>query len=181
VSGLLIELYSPGLILPGIVGAVSLIMAFYSFQTLSASFAGVLLILVGFLLYVLELKVHSYGLLALSATASVLFGTLMLFRNSGAGVSVSWSVLASTLATLVVLVAGLLFIATKAFARRSKVGVDGLQGQIALTDTELRPRGKVLLGGELWHAESLDGDIPAGCEVRVDSAEGLILKVRRKI
>jgi membrane-bound serine protease (ClpP class) len=180
VSGLLIELYSPGLILPGIVGVVSLIMAFYSFQTLSASFAGVLLIMLGFLLYVLELKVHSFGLLAVTATASILFGTLMLFRNSGEGVSVSWNVIASTLGTLVVLVGSMLYVATQAFKKRSKAGAEGMIGQIGVADSELNPSGKVTLGGELWKAESLEGDIPAGAAVRVEGEEGLTLKVRRK-
>jgi len=180
VSGLLIELYSPGLILPGIVGAVSLILAFYSFQTLSASFAGVLLILVGFLLYVLELKVHSYGLLTVSATASILFGTLMLFRNTGGGLSVSGTVLLSALGTLVALVAALLVIATQAFRKRSHAGMEGMIGRSGVADTDLNPRGKVTLDGELWNAQSLDGDLPAGTEVRVDASEGLTLKVRRK-
>jgi len=180
VSGLLIELYSPGLILPGIVGVVSLIMAFYSFQTLSASFAGVLLILLGFLLYVLELKVHSFGLLAATATASILFGTLMLFRNSGEGISVSGSVIVSTLGTLLALVGSLLVIATQAFRRRSKAGADGMIGQSGVADTELNPSGTVALSGELWKAESLEGDIPAGTAVEVAGAEGLTLKVKRK-
>jgi membrane-bound serine protease (ClpP class) len=180
VSGLLIELYSPGLILPGIVGVVSLIMAFYSFQTLSASFAGVLLIMLGFLLYVLELKVHTFGLLAVTATASILFGTLMLFRNSGEGVSVSWNVIGSTLGTLVVLVGSMLYVATQAFKRRSKAGAEGMIGQFGVADTDLSPAGKVILGGELWKAESLEGDIPAGTAVRVEGEEGLTLKVRRK-
>ena len=180
VSGLLIELYSPGLILPGIVGVVSLIMAFYSFQTLSASFAGVLLIMLGFLLYVLELKVHSFGLLAVTATTSILFGTLMLFRNSGEGISVSWSVILSTLGTLLALVAGLLCIATQAFRKRSKAGAEGMIGQSAVADTDLNRSGQVTLGGELWKAESLEGDIPAGTAVKVEGQEGLTLKVRRK-
>ena len=179
VSGLLIELYSPGLILPGIVGVVSLVLAFYSFQTLSASLAGILLIMLGFLLYVLELKVHSYGLLALSATASILFGAMMLFRNSGGGISLSWSVLASTLGTLVVLMGMLLFIAARVFARRSKTGAEGLIGQTGTAETDLSPDGKVALGGELWKARSLEGDIPAGVVVKVEGADGLTLKVRR--
>ncbi len=178
VSGLLIELYSPGLILPGIVGAVSLILAFYSFQTLSASFAGVLLILVGFLLYVVEIKIASYGLLALSGTAAILLGAMMLFRESGGGLRVSSGVLASTVGTLAVLVAALLAIATRAFSRRSKTGAEGLAGQVAVVLTDLSPRGEVALGGELWRAESLEGNIPAGEEVRVEEADGLTLKVR---
>ena len=180
VSGLLIELYSPGLILPGIVGVVSLIMAFYSFQTLSASFAGVLLILLGLVLYILELKVQSYGLLAVSATAAVLFGTLMLFRHSPGGVSISWSVVLSTVGTLAALAAVLIAIAARAMGRRAKTGAEGLIGQAGRAETELAPAGKVSLGGELWKAESLDGTLPAGTAVRVESAEGLTLKVRRK-
>jgi membrane-bound serine protease (ClpP class) len=180
VSGLLIELYSPGLILPGIVGTVSLIMAFYSFQTLSASFAGVLLILVGLILYVLELKVQSYGLLAVSATAAVLFGTVMLFRHSPGGVSISWSVIASTVGTLAALAAALIAIAARAMGKRSKTGAEGLIGQSGTVETELNPLGKVTMGGELWKAESLEGTIPAGAAVKVEAAEGLTLKVRRK-
>jgi membrane-bound serine protease (ClpP class) len=180
VSGLLIELYSPGLILPGLVGTVSLIMAFYSFQTLSASFAGVLLILVGLILYVLELKVQSYGLLAVSATAAVLFGTVMLFRHSPGGVSISWGVIVSTVGTLAALAAALIAIAARAMARRSKTGAEGLIGQSGTVETELNPLGKVTMGGELWKAESLEGTIPAGTVVRVEAAEGLTLKVRRK-
>ena len=180
VSGLLIELYSPGLILPGIVGVVSLIMAFYSFQTLSASFAGVLLIMLGFLLYVLELKVHSFGLLAVTATTSILFGTLMLFRNSGEGISVSWSVILSTLGTLLALVAGLLCIATQAFRKRSKAGAEGMIGQSAVADTDLNRSGQVTLGGELWKAESLEQTISAGRAVDVVGEDGLTLKVRRR-
>jgi membrane-bound serine protease (ClpP class) len=180
VSGLLIELYSPGLILPGVVGVVSLIMAFYSFQTLSASFAGVLLILLGFLLYVLELKVHSFGLLAVTATAAILFGTLMLFRNSGEGISVSWSVIGSTLGTLVALVACLLLIAAQAFRKRSQAGAEGMVGQCGVAETELNPSGTVTLLGELWKAESLEGNIPAGTAVKVEGEEGLTLKVKRR-
>ncbi|HAM34369.1 MAG TPA: serine protease [Elusimicrobia bacterium] len=179
VSGLLIELYSPGLILPGIVGAISLILAFYSFQTLSASFAGVLLILFGFLLYVLEIKITSYGLLAVSGTAAILFGAMMLFRDSG-GVSVSWSVLASTVATLAALVLALIALTARVFKRRPKTGADGLVGQTAVVREDLLPEGKVALGGELWRAKSLEGNIPKGAEVRVEGAEGLTLTVARK-
>ncbi len=82
VTGILIELYSPGLILPGLVGAVSLILAFYSFQTLSVNFAGVLFIAIGFLLFLLELKIASFGLLAIGGTAAVLFVYMMLFKDS---------------------------------------------------------------------------------------------------
>jgi membrane-bound serine protease (ClpP class) len=180
VSGLLIELYSPGLILPGIVGAASLILAFYSFHTLSASYAGILLILMGFLLYILELKFTSFGLLALSGTAAVFFGALMLFRGSGGGLRISMGVLTGTVGTMAAVFAALFYIASQALARRSRVGLEGLVGAKGRAVSPLDCHGTVSLQGELWRAESVEGSIPSGAEIIVVSAEGLALKVRRK-
>ncbi len=179
VSGLLIELYSPGLILPGIVGAGSLILAFYSFQTLSASYAGLLLILMGLLLYVLELKVTSFGLLAVSGTAAVLFGGMMLFRDAP-GLAVSWPSLAATGATMLAVVAGLLYVTKQALWRKARTGAEGLEGAHGVAVSPLDPMGKIGLHDELWQAESLEGNLPAGTEVVVVSCEGLTLKVRKK-
>lgn len=179
VAGIMIELYSPGLILPGIVGAVALITAFYSFQTLSAGFAGLLLIALGFLLFLLELKVHSFGLLTLSGMASVLFGALMLFRDSSGGLAVSKAAIAAALGPTLAVLLGLLFIAKQALRGRSKTGAEALKGAKAVAATALRPRGTVSLGSELWRAESVEGDVAEGAEVTVVSAEGLTLKVRR--
>lgn len=182
VSGMLIELYSPGLIVPGIVGAVSLILAFYSFQTLSANFAGVLLIMLGLLLYVLELKITSFGLLAVSGTAAILFGSLMMFKTAGAvgGLAISGTVIASTVGTLACLMVALLYIAKKTMTRPAAIGLDGAAGQKARVTAPLVPLGEVQWRGERWRAESLEGTIPAGADVIIDSAEGLTLKVRRR-
>ncbi|MBI3551113.1 MAG: nodulation protein NfeD [Elusimicrobia bacterium] len=179
VAGIMIELYSPGLILPGIVGAVSLITAFYSFQTLSASFAGLLLIALGFLLFILEFKVHSFGLLTLSGTASILFGALMLFRDSGGGVAVSKTTIAATIGPLLAFLFALLYIVRQALHGRSKTGAEGLKGAKCTTSTPLTPRGTVSLNSELWRAESVEGDIAQGADVVVVSSEGLVLKVRK--
>ena len=179
VSGLLIELYSPGLILPGIVGAVSLVLAFYSFQTLSANYAGLILIALGFVFFLLELKITSFGLLALSGTAAVIFGGLMLFKDSG-GLAIAWPVLASTAATLLAVAAFLGFVAAKAFGGRVKTGAEGLKGALGVATTPLSPRGTVRVQGELWDAVSAHGEIPAGAEVVVVAVDGLALKVRRK-
>jgi membrane-bound serine protease (ClpP class) len=179
VSGLLIELYSPGLILPGLVGAVSLILAFYSFHTLSAVFAGFMLILVGFILFILELKVTSFGLLGLSGTAAVLFGGMMLFRDNIGGLHVSGGILLGTLGTLLAVMAGLLILVKKVLSRRPLTGAAGLEGSLCTAATPLEPRGTVLLvGGELWRAESLEGPQKAGSELFVESVEGLTLRVR---
>jgi membrane-bound serine protease (ClpP class) len=179
VSGLLIELYNPGLILPGIVGALSLILAFYSFQTLSASYAGVLLLLFGVVLYLLEIKIVSHGLLALGGTAAMLFGALMLFKNAELGVSVAWSVILSTVGTLVAVLTVLLMIAKAAMGKRSPAGLDSARGQKATVVEALSPEGKILWQGELWRARCDEGTVPAGAEVAIESVEGLLARVRR--
>lgn len=180
VSGLLIELYNPGLIVPGIVGAGSLILAFYSFQTLSANFAGVLLILLGFVLYLLEIKITSFGLLALTGTAAALFGSLMLFESTGGWLAVSWKVIGGMIGVLAALAAALGWISIKILARRSTAGAEGLVGARATVVLPLNPTGTVRLGDEVWRAESENGEtIASGTAVVVVASAGLTLKVRR--
>ncbi|OGR65544.1 MAG: hypothetical protein A2X31_00180 [Elusimicrobia bacterium GWB2_63_22] len=178
-AGLFIELYNPGLILPGVVGAVSLVMAFYSFQTLSANFAGVALIMLGFVFFIVEIKVVSYGLLTLAGAASVLMGGLMLFNQpSMGGLSISMSMLLSTVVGLIAVVAGVAFIALRAQLRRVVTGIESLEGRKGLAKTALAPKGTVLVEGELWEAESVSGDIPAGAEVIVTAVQGFKIRVR---
>jgi membrane-bound serine protease (ClpP class) len=179
VGGIMIELYSPGLILPGIVGAVSLITAFYSFQTLSANFAGVLLIALGFLLFILEFKVHAFGLLTLSGTASILFGALMLFKNSGGGLEVSLGAIIGTVGVMLAVLFGLFCVVRQALRGKARAGSEALKGVRCEAATALSPRGTVSLNSELWRAEAVEGEIPKGSAVVVVSCEGLTLKVRR--
>ena len=178
-AGLFIELYSPGLILPGVVGAVSLVMAFYSFQTLSVNFAGIALILLGFVFFVAEIKVISYGLLTLAGAASILLGGLMLFNQpSMGGLFVSLNMLLSTVIGLIAVVAAVAFIALRAQLRTVVTGIESLAGKRGLAKTALAPGGKVLVEGELWDAESVSGDLPAGAHVEVTAVEGFKIRVR---
>jgi len=178
-AGLFIELYNPGLILPGVVGAVSLVMAFYSFQTLSANFAGVALILLGFVFFIAEIKVVSYGLLTLAGAASILLGALMLFTNpSLGGLAVSISMVLSTIVGLIAVVAALAFVVARAQLRKVVTGIESLKDKRGLAKTALTPKGKVLVEGELWDAESVSGDLPEGAEVDVTAVEGFKIRVR---
>lgn len=179
-GGIFIEMYNPGLILPGIIGVLCLILAFYSFQTLSASYAGVLLILAGLAFFLLEIKVASYGLLALGGVAATLLGVLMLFQQPLGGVSVSWSVIASSLAGVLAVVAGMSYLVYRAYRGRGTTGREGLIGAEGKVLEPLAPRGRVSLMGEIWEAESSRGDVPAGAEVVVEDVRGLRLKVRPK-
>ncbi len=178
-AGLFIELYNPGLILPGVVGAVSLVMGFYAFQTLSANFAGLALIMLGFVFFIAEIKVVSYGLLTVGGALSILLGGLMLFNQpSMGGLSVSMSMLLSTIIGMIAVVAALAYIVLKAQLRQVVTGIESLTDKKGLAKTALTPSGKVLVEGELWDAHSVSGDIPAGAEVAVTAVEGFHIRVR---
>lgn len=180
-GGLFIELYNPGLILPGIVGLVALLLAFYSFQTLSASYAGVLLILAGFLFFLLEIKVTSYGMLALGGVTATLLGALMLFQQEPlGGLSVSWTVIGSSIAAMLSVTALLSWIVYRAYKRQGTTGPEGMVGAGGRALGRLDPAGKVEVFGEIWDARTDDGPIEDGAAVVVESIEGLRLKVRKK-
>ena len=179
-AGLFIELYNPGLILPGVVGAVSLVLSFYSFQTLSANFAGILLILLGFLFFIAEIKVLSYGLLTLGGVVSIILGALMLFNQpSMGGLSLSMHILTSALISLLAVTAALTWMVIRAQMRGVVTGIESLAGKKGLAKSALTPKGTVLSEGELWAAESVSGDLQAGAEVIVESVQGFKIKVRK--
>ena len=174
--GLLAELYNPGAILPGIVGAISLILAFYSLQTLPVNYAGVLLIILGIVLFILEIKVTSYGLLSLGGLASLIFGGLLLIRTDAPFLQVSLSFIVPTAVTFGAALLLLTWLAVKTKRRMSVTGVEGMVGTIAVAKTDVAPRGRVFLQGELWDAVS-EEPIREGEEAEVKSVAGLTLRV----
>jgi len=179
-AGMFIELYNPGLILPGVVGAMSLVLGFYSFQTLSANFAGVLLILLGFVFFIAEIKVLSYGLLTIGGVTSVILGALMLFdQPSLGGLTVSMHILGSMLLALIAVTAALTWVVIRAQMRGVVTGIESLVGRKGLAKSALTPKGTVLVEGELWAAESASGDVAAGAEVIVEAVQGFKIKVRK--
>lgn len=179
-AGIFIELYNPGLILPGVVGGISMVLAFYAFQTLSANFAGLALIFLGFIFFIAEIKVMSYGLLSIGGVISIVLGTLMLFNNpSISGISVSGDILMSNLIGLIAIVAILSYIVVRSQMRKVVTGIEAIVGQKGITKTKLSPKGKVFVSGEIWEAESLSGDIDENCEIVIDKIEGFKVFVRK--
>src|SRR5436853_4259111 len=175
--GLLAELYNPGAILPGIVGAISLILAFYSLQTLPINYAGVLLIILGIVLFILEIKVMSYGLLSLGGIAAMTFGALLLVKTDAPFMKVSLSVIIPTVVTFGALLLAITWLAVKSQMRRPVTGPEGMVGSIAVAKTDLAPRGKVFLQGEIWDAVS-EEPLREGEEAEVKAVAGLTLTVR---
>ena len=175
--GLFFELSNPGVILPGVIGGISLILAFFAFQSLPISYAGLLLILFGIVLFIAEVKVVSHGVLAVGGVVSLLLGSLMLYEAPAADLRVSWWVLVPTVS----LTAGMFIVAltagVKALGRRPMTGAAGLIGLTGVARSMLDPEGQVLVLGELWRARADPGPVAEGETVRVVAVEGLTLKV----
>jgi membrane-bound serine protease (ClpP class) len=180
VLGITVELFNPGLIFPGTVGAICLIIGLFGLQVLPINWAGLLLMVLAAAFFTAELFVVSHGALSLAGAVSFVFGALLLFEPAGDTYEVSIWVVLAIAATL----AGLIGIAfTKALqARRAKpqTGADELAEQIGIVRQTLDPEGFVFVNGELWRAHTADGPIAAGETVRVDRVEdGLVLEVSR--
>jgi membrane-bound serine protease (ClpP class) len=173
-AGLYFELAHPGVIFPGVIGAISLILAFYSFQTLPVNYAGLLLIVLAIILFIAEVKVTSYGMLSLGGIISLTLGSIMLFEDVG----VSLRLMAPTVA----LVAGFFVVvstlAYRAYRSRPKGGMDGLVGEVGLVRKPIDPEGLVFVHGEYWRARCKE-KIDEGERVEVEGVDGLILKVKR--
>lgn len=175
--GLIAELYNPGAILPGVVGAISLILAFYSLQSLPVNYAGVLLLILGLVFLILEATVTSFGLLAIGGVISLILGSLMLIREEFPFYQLSWAVILP----VVLVAAGFTFLVAtfgvKSFRRRAVTGKEGMVGLIGVAKTDVNPHGKVFVHGELWDAYS-DEPIHAGSSVQVVDIQGLTLHVK---
>lgn len=176
--GLFFELSNPGVILPGVIGGISLLLSFFAFQTLPVNYTGMALILLGIILFIAEIKVVSYGMLAVGGMVSMVLGSLMLFPSPEPYLRLSWSVIIVTV--LMTTIFFLVVIAKVVQAHREKTitGVEAMPGEQGVADTDIMPEGKVFLRGEYWNAESSE-PIMKGEKVQVVEVNGLHLKVHK--
>lgn len=176
-AGLYAEFNHPGSWVPGLVGAVALILFAFSAQQLPISAIGLLLVLLGLALFVLELKITSHGVLGIAGTIAVVAGSVMLFPSASRDLRPPLLVVLPGSLTL----AALCFAATRLAikARRAPVasGVEGLRGEIGIVEQPLAPEGTVFVHGELWKAVAAGGPVPAGARVRVVRVRDLIVDV----
>jgi len=173
-AGLYFELAHPGAIFPGVIGAISLVLAFYSFQTLPVNYAGLLLIALAIIFFIAEIKVTSYGMLSIGGLISLILGSIMLFEN----MRVSLRLMMPTVALVggfFVVVATLAF---RAYRSKPKSGAEGLMGEIGVVKQRIDPEGLVFVHGEYWRAVASE-PIDEGEKVRVEGMDGLVLKVRK--
>ncbi len=175
--GLIAELYNPGAILPGVVGAISLILAFYSFQSLPINYAGVLLFLLGIVFFILEASITSYGLLGIGGAVSMLLGSVMLIKTDVEFLQISWSVILPVVALTAAFSLFMVGMGVRAMRRRPMTGREEMVGLVGVATTALAPRGQFAVHGELWEAVS-ECPLQAGTAAEVTRVEGLRLHVK---
>jgi membrane-bound serine protease (ClpP class) len=179
--GLTIELWNPGAILPGVVGGICLLLAFFALQVLPVNYAGVLLILLGLVLLILEVKVTSFGLLAIGGILSLFFGSIMLIDSPLPEMQIGLRLIIPVTLGMSAIILFLVGLAVQALRLPATTGSDGMIGEMghALTAIELGGSGNVQTHGEIWAATSTD-PVSAGDAVRVTGVEGLRLRVRKE-
>ncbi|MBP8976356.1 MAG: nodulation protein NfeD, partial [Bacteroidetes bacterium] len=179
VYGLIFELYNPGSIVPGVIGVISLILALYAMQTLPINYAGLGLIIVGIILFILEIKIVSHGLLSIGGVLCLFLGSIMLIRTpSGLEImQLSWTVIIFSVVITTAFFLLIAYLGIKVQQRKPATGEEGIVGEIGEAIETLDPQGTVRVHGELWKAISISGKIPKGTQVKVVRVNNLTLYV----
>lgn len=177
IYGLFFELYNPGTIVPGVIGGICLILAFFAFQTLPVNIAGLLLLILAIIMFILEIKVTSYGVLTIGGTISLILGSVMLIESPIPGLRVSWGVILPAAIGTILFFLVAIALSIKAQKRRPTTGIEGMVGEKGQVVNELNPDGSIKIRGEFWNAKSKSGNIPSGATVAVKDIERMILIV----
>lgn len=179
VYGLFFELQNPGMIFPGVVGGICIILGFYALQLLPVNYAGVALILLSAFLFILEIYITSHGLLAIGGIISLVFGSLILFESDVQFLRLSWEVI---VIAVIIVAAFFIFIVSmgiRAQFRKRATGKEGLVGEVGEAKTDITVSGgTVFVHGEYWNAVS-DATIKKGSSVKVMSSKDMIVKVKK--
>lgn len=182
IYGLFFELSNPGAILPGVLGGIFLILAFYSLQTLPVNWAGMALILFALILFILEVKVTSYGILTMGGIVAMFLGSIMLFSKPMTAfdpvVKVSLRIIVIATAATAAFFVFALGMALKAHRRQVTTGKEGMVGEVGTAFSNLNPSGQVQVHGEIWQASS-EVPIRKGERVRVVAVQGMEIMVEQ--
>ncbi len=177
--GLYFEFSNPGAILPGVLGGISLLLAIFSFQILPINYVGLLLILLAIGLFILEIKVQSYGILSVGGIIAMLIGSIMLINAPIPELRPSLNFIIPVAVGISLIFIFLIYIAIRAHTKKVFTGKEGLVGEIGTASTRINPEGKVFVMGEIWNAES-EEDIPKGSKVEITEVlKNLKIKVKK--
>ncbi len=175
--GLYLEFSNPGIIIPGVIGGISLLLAFLAFQILPINYTGVLLILLSFGFFIAEIKVQGFGMLGVGGFISFLLGSLILIDAPIPEMRPAMTLIATVSIVFAVLSLALTYKVFEAMKRKTPTGSEGLVGETGTARTAVTPSGgKVFVHGEWWNAVS-DQEIPSGARIRVEAREDMVLKV----
>ena len=170
ILGIFFEISQPGVILPGAIGALALLLAFLGLQTLPVNYVGALLILLAIILFILEVKVVSFGMLTVGGLIALTFGSLILIESPQPYLQISRAVIAATVAVCGGFISLVLYFVVRVQKTRFFSGLEGMIGEHGTAVTALNPRGRVYLHGEYWDARA-ETTIGEGCEIEVVRAE----------
>ena len=176
--GLYMEFSHPGVIFPGVVGAICLLLALASFQLLPLNYTGLALIALGVALLVAEMFVPSFGFLGIGGIIALAIGSLLLFDTESSDLIVDKSIVFTAVGTVGAIMLALSYLVFKSQKLTQTTGMDGLIGEIGEVRVKLGPVGKVFVHGEYWNAEA-DSEIDVGAKVEVTGYQGMRLKVSR--
>jgi membrane-bound serine protease (ClpP class) len=178
VLGLYMEFSHPGVIFPGVAGAICLLLALTAFQLLPINYAGLALVVLGIALLIGEAFAPSFGILGIGGMIALALGSFFLFDTESSDVVVDRSIIFTAVGTLGAFVLAVSYLVFRAQKSRPTLGFAGLIGEIGEARTKLNPSGKIFVHGEYWNARG-DGEIEVGEKVEVVGSEGMVLKVRR--
>jgi membrane-bound serine protease (ClpP class) len=176
--GLIFELSNPGLVFPGVIGGISLILALASFAAIEVNVAGLLFIGFAIVLFIADIKVPSHGVLTAGGLASFVLGALLLTENEAPFLRISLTLIITIAAVTAAFFMFAVGAGVRAQGRKVQTGREALIGATGVARCELTPMGTVFVQGELWSAEAVDGIIPEGARVVVERVAGLLLRVR---
>lgn len=181
IYGVIAWVQNPGSIFPGIAGLICLIFAFYGLQVLPINYAGLALIGLALILFILEVKVTSYGMLTVGGIVSLVLGTLLMFQATPKAFGISWPVIITVAAITAGLFVLIIFLAVRTHVRKPTTGDMGMVGLVGEARSNLSPEGTVYIRGEYWDAVSSDPSvtIKKGSQVKVVEAKGMKLKVEK--
>ena len=179
--GLLFELYNPGSIFPGVIGVISLVLAFYSMHTLPINYAGLALIIFGIILFILEIKIVSHGLLTIGGVICLVLGSIMLIKTDSAFevFHISWQIIAAVVVITILFFTFVIGLGIKAQTRKPTTGKEGLLNEMGEAISDLDPSGQVKVHGEIWRAVSIEGKILKGSKIIVAEISNLLLKIKK--
>ena len=166
ILGIYFEISQPGVILPGAIGALALLLALFAFQALPVNFVGVLLILLGMVLFILEISVASYGMLSVGGVVALTFGSLMLIDSSEPFMQISLTVIFATVISCTGFILFCLWFVSRAQRRRVVSGREGMVGEHGRATTAVHATGRVFVHGEDWEAFAAE-PVPEGAEIEV--------------